>query len=80
VDRDPSPYPTDSAQGVLQASDFVQEKLIVHGDLAQLLMKSGDLLIFSITKAGDCLARKALVESAWSYRMSAKVSRDLHKR
>lgn len=33
-----------------------------------------------ITKTGNRFARKALVESAWSYRMSAKVSRDLLKR
>lgn len=33
-----------------------------------------------ITKAGSSLARRALVEGAWSYRMQARVSRRLHDR
>ena len=33
-----------------------------------------------ITKAGSSLARRALVEGAWSYRMQARVSRKLHDR
>jgi len=33
-----------------------------------------------ITKTGNCHARKALVEAAWSYRMQARVSRLLLKR
>jgi transposase len=33
-----------------------------------------------ITKAGSNLARRALVEGAWSYRMQARVSRKLHDR
>lgn len=33
-----------------------------------------------ITKAGSGLARWALIESAWSYRMQARVSRKLHDR
>lgn len=33
-----------------------------------------------ITKAGSGLARRALVEGAWSYRMQARVSRKLHDR
>lgn len=33
-----------------------------------------------ITKAGSALARRALIEGAWSYRMQARVSRKLHDR
>lgn len=33
-----------------------------------------------ITKAGNALARRALVEGAWTYRMQARVSRKLHDR
>lgn len=33
-----------------------------------------------ITKAGSGLARRGLVEGAWSYRMQARVSRRLHDR
>ena len=33
-----------------------------------------------ITKAGSGLARRALIEGAWSYRMQARVSRKLHDR
>ncbi len=33
-----------------------------------------------ITKAGSGLARRALIEGAWSYRMQARVSRQLHDR
>src|SRR5207302_7316013 len=31
-----------------------------------------------ITKAGNALARRVLIEGAWTYRMSARVSRKLH--
>jgi transposase len=33
-----------------------------------------------ITKAGNALARRVLVEGAWTYRMQARVSRKLHDR
>ncbi|WP_035697269.1 IS110 family transposase [Bradyrhizobium liaoningense] len=33
-----------------------------------------------ITKAGNALARRALIEGAWTYRMQARVSRKLHDR
>ena len=33
-----------------------------------------------ITKAGNALARRVLIEGAWTYRMSARVSRKLHDR
>ncbi len=33
-----------------------------------------------ITKAGNALARRALIESAWAYRIQARVSRKLHDR
>ena len=33
-----------------------------------------------ITKAGNALARRMLIEGAWTYRMSARVSRKLHDR
>jgi len=33
-----------------------------------------------ITKAGNMLARRALIEGAWTYRMQARVSRKLHDR
>ena len=33
-----------------------------------------------ITKAGSALARRALIEGAWTYRMQARVSRKLHDR
>ena len=33
-----------------------------------------------ITKAGNTLARRALIEAAWTYRMPARVSRTLHDR
>lgn len=33
-----------------------------------------------ITKAGNALARRALIEGAWTYRMQARVSRRLHDR
>lgn len=33
-----------------------------------------------ITKAGSGIARRALIEGAWSYRMQARVSRKLHDR
>jgi transposase len=33
-----------------------------------------------ITKAGSVLARRVLIEGAWSYRMQARVSRKLHDR
>jgi transposase len=33
-----------------------------------------------ITKAGNALARRALIEGAWTYRMPARVSRKLHDR
>jgi transposase len=33
-----------------------------------------------ITKAGNTLARRALIEGAWTYRMQARVSRKLHDR
>jgi transposase len=33
-----------------------------------------------ITKAGNALARRVLIEAAWTYRMSARVSRKLHDR
>ena len=34
----------------------------------------------SITKAGNVLARRVLIEGAWTYRMPARVSRKLHDR
>ena len=33
-----------------------------------------------ITKAGNALARRVLIEGAWAYRMSARVSRKIHDR
>jgi transposase len=33
-----------------------------------------------ITKAGNAIARRVLIEGAWTYRMSARVSRKLHDR
>lgn len=33
-----------------------------------------------ITKAGNALARRALIEAAWTYRMPARISRTLHDR
>ena len=33
-----------------------------------------------ITKAGNALARRALIEGAWTYRIQARVSRELHDR
>src|SRR5205823_6425862 len=33
-----------------------------------------------ITKAGNALARRVLIEGAWTYRMPARVSRKLHDR
>src|SRR6202158_5837248 len=33
-----------------------------------------------ITKAGNALARRVWIEGAWTYRMSARVSRKLHDR
>jgi transposase len=33
-----------------------------------------------ITKAGNALARRVLIEGAWTYRMAARVSRKLHDR
>lgn len=33
-----------------------------------------------ITKTGNALARRALIEGAWTYRMQARVSRKLHDR
>jgi transposase len=33
-----------------------------------------------ITKAGNALARRALIEGAWTYRMHPRVSRKLHDR
>jgi len=33
-----------------------------------------------ITKAGNVLARRVLIEGAWTYRMSARISRKLHDR
>jgi transposase len=33
-----------------------------------------------IIKAGNALARRALIEGAWTYRMQARVSRKLHDR
>jgi transposase len=33
-----------------------------------------------ITKAGNALARRALIEGAWTYRMPARISRKLHDR
>jgi transposase len=33
-----------------------------------------------ITKAGNALARRVLIEGAWTYRMTARVSRKLHDR
>jgi transposase len=33
-----------------------------------------------ITKAGNALARRVLIEGAWAYRMTARVSRKLHDR
>lgn len=33
-----------------------------------------------ITKAGSSLARRTLIEGAWSYRMQARISRKLHDR
>lgn len=33
-----------------------------------------------ITKAGNVLARRVLIEGAWTYRMTARVSRKLHDR
>lgn len=33
-----------------------------------------------ITKAGNALARRALIEGAWTYRMQARISRELHDR
>ena len=33
-----------------------------------------------ITKAGNALARRVLIEGAWTYRMSARISRKLHDR
>ena len=32
-----------------------------------------------ISKAGNALARRVLIEGAWTYRMSARVSRKLHE-
>jgi transposase len=34
----------------------------------------------AITKAGNALARRVLIEGAWTYRMPARVSRKLHDR
>jgi transposase len=33
-----------------------------------------------ITKAGNALARRVLIEGAWTYRMQARISRKLHDR
>jgi transposase len=33
-----------------------------------------------ITKAGNAMAGRVLIEGAWTYRMSARVSRKLHDR
>jgi transposase len=33
-----------------------------------------------ITKAGNVMARRVLIEGAWTYRMPARVSRKLHDR
>ena len=33
-----------------------------------------------VTKAGNVLARRVLIEGAWTYRMSARISRKLHDR
>ena len=33
-----------------------------------------------ITKAGNALARRVLIEGAWTYRMPARVSRKIHDR
>ena len=33
-----------------------------------------------ITKAGNALARRVLIEGAWTYRMQARISRKLHGR
>ena len=33
-----------------------------------------------VTKAGNALARRVLIEGAWTYRMQARVSRKLHDR
>jgi transposase len=33
-----------------------------------------------ITKAGNALARRALIEGAWTYRIQARISRKLHDR
>jgi transposase len=34
----------------------------------------------SITKTGNCFARKLLIEAAWSYRHTAKVSPEIQRR
>ena len=34
----------------------------------------------SITKAGNSLARRVLIEGAWTYRMPARISRKIHDR
>jgi transposase len=34
----------------------------------------------SITKAGSTVARRLIVEAAWSYRMPAKIGQAMHKR
>jgi transposase len=41
---------------------------------------SGSTIRRGVTKAGNALARRVLIEGAWTYRMKARVSCKLHDR
>jgi hypothetical protein len=43
-------------------------------------LRRGELRRGGIIKAGDVLARRVLIEGAWTYRMPARISRQLHDR
>ena len=70
---------------VAEVGDFRRfanaRQLMAYLGLAPSEHSSGSTIRRSgITKAGNALARRVLIEGAWTYRMTARVSRKLHDR
>jgi len=70
---------------VAEVGDFRRfanaRQLMAYLGLAPSEHSSGSIIRRGgITKAGNTLARRVLIEGAWTYRMTARVSRKLHDR
>jgi transposase len=70
---------------IAEVGDFIRfdnpRQVMAHLGLTPSEHSSGTAIRRGgITKAGNALARRVLIEGAWTYRMQARVSRNLHDR